>query len=167
MTTFDFSPLYRNSIGFDRIASMLDAAEKSSANGQANYPPYNIEMEDENHYAITLAVAGFHQEELDIATENGVLTVEGRKSDLGAAAQASEKKKQFLHQGIAFRGFKRKFQLAEYVEVERAELEHGLLVINLVRRIPEAMKPKRITIGSGSHHSSEQGPTQGGRGRAA
>jgi molecular chaperone IbpA len=149
MSTFDFSPLYRNTIGFDRIADLLDSAAKNGSNSQVNYPPYNIEMEDENHYIITIAVAGFDRNELDIVSENGVLTVDGRKNTV-SSADSEQSRPHYLHQGIAFRSFKRKFQLAEYVEVDNAELQNGLLTIYLVRRIPEAMKPKRIEISGGS-----------------
>lgn len=141
MNRIDLTPLYRSSVGFDRFGSLLDAAfqtEKSSA----GYPPYNIEVVEENAYSITVAVAGFKREELDIQVENGVLTVRGKK----APAEA----KNFLHQGIATRSFERKFNLADHVEVTDAGLEDGLLTIQLLREIPEAMKPKSIEIKSES-----------------
>jgi len=140
MTTLDLTPLYRSSVGFDRFGSLLDAAlqEKNSA----GYPPYNIEALDENQYAITLAVAGFKESELDIQTENGVLTVRGNK-------EGSNSTQNFLHRGIAQRSFERKFNLADHVEVVNANLADGLLNIELVREIPDAMKPKSISINNG------------------
>ena len=137
MNSIDLTPLYRSSVGFDRLASILDSAMRAE-NSTSSYPPYNIEVIDENSYTITLAVAGFTQDELDIQVEKGVLTVRGEKS-------TSEDKK-YLHHGIAFRAFERKFNLADYVEVTEANLENGLLSISLVKEIPEAMKPKSISI---------------------
>jgi molecular chaperone IbpA len=148
MTTIDFSPLYRNSIGFDRMANLLDAAFRSDAAG-AGYPPYNIESLDESRYAITLAVAGFERSELDINVEGGQLTVSGRKREEGD--------RKYLYRGIANRAFERKFNLAEHVEVTGARLEHGLLVIDLVKEIPEAMKPRRIAIGGEALEHDKQG----------
>ncbi|NVK22436.1 MAG: Hsp20 family protein [Kangiellaceae bacterium] len=141
MNRIDLTPLYRSSVGFDRLASLLDSSLRGEQTAGSGYPPYDIEMVDENQYAITIAVAGFEQNELDIQTEKGVLTVRGRK-----APQQQERK--FLHQGIAYRAFERKFNLADYVEVTSADLSNGLLTINLVKEIPEAMKPRKIEIGS-------------------
>jgi molecular chaperone IbpA len=138
MNSIDFTPLYRSSIGFDRLASLLDNSLKSNSSVSA-YPPYNIEVLDENRYGITLAVAGFAESELDINVEKNVLTVRGKKED--------ETERQYLHQGIADRTFERKFNLADYVEVVGADLQNGLLSINLMKEIPEAMKPKTIAIG--------------------
>lgn len=137
-TAFDFSPLYRTTIGFDRIAQLLDAANQSSSNGN-NYPPYDIEVTGEHQYTITIAVAGFAENELDIQSENGVLQVRGKKDK-------EEGKRQYLYQGIAYRSFERKFQLADYVKVTGAHLENGLLKIDLLKEVPEAMKPKKIAI---------------------
>ena len=137
-TAFDFSPLYRTTIGFDRIAHLLDAANQASGNGN-NYPPYDIEVTGENQYSITLAIAGFTESELEIQSENGVLQVRGKK-------EKDEAKREFLYQGIAYRSFERKFQLADYVKVIDAKLENGLLVISLLKEVPEAMKPKKIAI---------------------
>ncbi len=137
MTRIDLTPLYRSSIGFDRFGSILDAAfqsEKSSA----GYPPYNIEVLEENRYAITLAVAGFKDNDLNLETENGVLTVKGK--------QGPDDNRQYLHQGIAQRAFERKFNLDDHVEVTNADLADGLLTITLIREIPEAMKPQSIAI---------------------
>lgn len=135
----DLTPLYRHSVGFDQLASLLRNSLRSESPA-SNYPPYNIEAVEENHYQITLAVAGFSQEDLDLQVENGVLTVRGKKAD-------DEKEKQYLYQGIAGRSFERKFNLADHVEVKGADLSNGLLTISLVKEIPEAMKPKKIEIG--------------------
>ncbi|MBN7797485.1 Hsp20 family protein [Parahaliea mediterranea] len=151
MTTIDFSPLYRNSVGFDRMASLLDAAFRSDAAG-SGYPPYNIEALDDSRYAITLAVAGFERGDLDIHVEGGVLTVSGRKADEG--------QRQYLHRGIANRAFERKFNLAEHVEVTGADLDNGLLTISLVKEIPEAMKPRRISIGGEALEHDKAGEGQ-------
>lgn len=140
MKTIDLTPLYRSSIGYDRLASLLDSAFRTDS-GVSGYPPYDIEVVDDNHYAITLAVAGFHLNELDISVERGVLTVRGEK-------KLDDKEHTYLYQGIASRSFERKFNLAEYVEVTDAKLQNGLLQIGLVREVPEAMKPKRIVINS-------------------
>lgn len=137
MNSIDLTPLYRNSIGFDRLASLLDSALRTDS-VSPGYPPYNIEMLGENRYAITLAVAGFEQGELDLMVEKGVLTVRGKK--------ANEEEHRYLHQGIANRAFERKFNLADHVEVTGADLQNGLLTINLVKEIPEAMKPRTIAI---------------------
>ncbi|WP_116364759.1 Hsp20 family protein [Parahaliea mediterranea] len=139
MNTIDLTPLYRNSIGFDRMANLLDAAFRSDAAG-SGYPPYNIESLDESRYAITLAVAGFTEGDLEINVEGGLLTVSGRKQEEG--------ERKYLHRGIANRAFERKFNLAEHIEVTGAKLANGLLTIDLVKEIPEAMKPRRISIGS-------------------
>jgi len=138
MNRIDLTPLYRSTVGYDRLGSLLDAAfqtEKTSS----GYPPYNIEVVEENNYAITIAVAGFKEAELEIQVENGVLTVQGKK-------QADGQAKTFLHQGIANRSFERKFNLADHIEVVGADLQDGLLTINLLKEIPEAMKPKSIAI---------------------
>lgn len=141
MNTIDLSPLYRNSIGFDRMATLLDNALRTESAGPG-YPPYNIEVLEENRYAISLAIAGFAESDLDISVEKGVLTVRGKKSD--------EVERKYLHQGIANRAFERKFNLADHIEVTAADLSNGLLTISLVKEIPEAMKPKSIAINSGS-----------------
>lgn len=143
MTTIDFSPLYRSTVGFDRLAALMDNAAQLNQNG-SGYPPYNIEKLDENQYGITLAVAGFEEAELSIGTERGVLTVSGQKAN---AADGGNQGREYLHQGIATRNFERKFQLADHVEVTGANLANGLLTIELVKEVPEALKPKTITIG--------------------
>ncbi|WP_039913093.1 Hsp20 family protein [Cellvibrio mixtus] len=151
MNTIDLSPLYRSTIGFDRLGALLDTALRADQ-ASAGYPPYNIEATGENRYGITLAVAGFEENELDIQTERGVLTVRGKKTDEG-------KERRYLHQGIATRAFERKFSLADHVEVTGAQLNNGLLTISLVKEIPEAMKPKSIAINSNGNliqHQSDQ-----------
>ena len=136
MTTIDLTPLYRNSIGFDRVASLLDSALRTdTVNG---YPPYNIQVLEDNRYAISLAVAGFKRSDLDIQLEKGVLTIKGKVED--------QDEKKYLHQGIASRAFERRFHLADHVEVTGADLNDGLLTVNLVKEIPEAMKARSISI---------------------
>lgn len=146
MNTIDLTPLYRSSIGFDRIAALLDSALRTD-HASGGYPPYNIEQLDENRYGITLAVAGFDRNELDLQVEKSVLTVRGKK------ANAANEDRKYLYQGIATRSFERKFNLAEHVEVRAARLDNGLLTINLVREIPEAMKPRTIAISSTGDNS--------------
>ena len=142
MRNLDFSPLYRSAIGFDRMANLLDSMMATEQN-QPSYPPYNIELTGENNYRISMAVAGFSQDELDIQMDQNKLTVTASKSD-------EKVEKNFLHRGIAARNFERRFQLADHVKVVDAKLEHGLLHIDLVREIPEAMKPRKIQINGGS-----------------
>ena len=142
MTTIDLTPLYRNSIGFEPVSSLFDNAFRSEQ-GNAGYPAYDIEVLDENGYAITLAVAGFVQDELDIQVEPGLLIVKGKKD-------SDKDKRKYLYQAIANRSFERKFSLADHVEVVGAKLDKGLLTIELKQELPEAMKPRRITINSGS-----------------
>ena len=141
MRTLDFAPLYRSTVGFDHLSSLLDSVNRGETN-QASYPPYNIELTDKDQYQITMAIAGFEEGELDIQTEKGTLTVVGQKAGEEATGR------NYLHKGIAARNFERRFQLADHVEVTTARMAHGLLYIELVREIPEAMKPKKITIGS-------------------
>ena len=141
MRTLDFSPLYRSTVGFDHLSSLLDSVNRGDAN-QPTYPSYNIELLETDKYQITMALAGFEEAELDIQTEKGTLTVAGQKSGEEVTGR------NYLHQGIAARNFERRFQLADHVEVTGAHMDHGLLCIDLVREIPEAMKPKKITIGS-------------------
>lgn len=140
MRTFDFTPLYRSAIGFDRLANLFDSALQ--AEGQPSYPPYNIELVSEDKYRITMALAGFSQAELDIEVENDGLKVTGRR-------QREETKRTYLHRGIGARDFEQRFQLAEHVKVVGASFENGLLNIDLVREVPEAMKPRRIQINGG------------------
>ncbi|HWL83755.1 MAG TPA: Hsp20 family protein [Roseomonas sp.] len=141
MRTFDFAPLYRSTVGFDRLFSMLDQAS-GVENGQT-YPPYNIERTGENAYRITVAVAGFSEPELSLEVRENTLTIRGEKQ-----ARTDEAEGQVLYQGIAARAFERRFQLADYVVVKGASLENGLLHVDLERQIPEAMKPRQIPIGN-------------------
>jgi molecular chaperone IbpA len=138
MTTIDFTPLFRSAIGFDRLASALESAYRSEAGG---YPPYNIEVTGQDQYRISMAVAGFSRSDLDIQVKESILTVSGSQQ-----ADARDKERRFLYRGIATRTFERQFQLADYVKVVDARLEDGLLHIDLVREIPEAMKPRSIAI---------------------
>jgi molecular chaperone IbpA len=138
MRTLDFSPLYRSVVGFDRLADLLDAASHEAATG---YPPYNIERTGENAYRIEIAVAGFKPDELTIDVKEAVVTVTGRKA-------ANDAERRFVHRGLAERNFERRFQLAEYVVVTDANLADGLLSISLKRELPEALKPRRIEIGT-------------------
>ena len=140
MRTIDFSPLYRSVVGFDRLADLLDSAAAETATG---YPPYNIERTGENEYRVEIAVAGFKPDELSIEVKEALLIVQGRKA-------ANDHERRFVHRGLAERNFERRFQLAEYVVVTDANLADGLLAISLKRELPEALKPRRIEIGTGS-----------------
>ncbi|MGH1463572.1 MAG: Hsp20 family protein [Neptuniibacter sp.] len=137
MREFDLSPLYRSAIGFDRLANMLDNASRND--NQPSFPPYNIELLGENEYRITMAVAGFENDELSIESESGSLTVTGQKKEVS-------QDRQYLYQGIAARNFERRFQLADHVKVVTASMENGLLHIDLIHEIPEARKPRQIEI---------------------
>ncbi|WBA11670.1 Hsp20 family protein [Salinivibrio kushneri] len=138
MRNFDFSPLYRTAIGFDRL---FDLVENSNTNNAGGFPPYNIEQSQENQYRITMAVAGFSQDEVDITQQKNSLIVAGKK---GARNQDTK----FLYQGIAERDFERKFQLDDHIKVTGADMENGMLHIDLIREVPEEEKPRRIEIGS-------------------
>lgn len=148
MRHIDYTPLYRTSVGFDRLFSLLDNVTADMPTN--TYPPYNIERTSNDAYRITMAVAGFAESDLDIETKDTVLTIKGGKSE--------DKKEgiEVLHQGIAARGFERRFQLADHVEVTNALLEHGLLHIDLVREIPDAMKPRKIEIAPAAASSQKQ-----------
>ena len=135
MRSIDFSPLYRSAIGFDRLATLIESA---ASNGNAGYPPYNIEQLGDSDYRISMAVAGFTQEELELSFQENLLTVKGSKQ--------ADTERNYLYQGIAERGFERRFQLADYVRGKGADLKNGLLHIDLVREVPEAMKPRKIEI---------------------
>ena len=139
MTTFDFAPLYRTSVGFDRLASMLNSANRQEQGN--SYPPYNIRTTSEDHYQITMAVAGFSEHDLEITTEQSRLLIVGKRAD------EAEEQGEYLHRGIATRSFERRFNLADHVKVVNASLENGLLHIDLERELPEAMKPRTIKIG--------------------
>lgn len=141
MRHFDLTPLYRSTVGFDRLFSLLD----SVGNGEtAAYPPYNIERFDENAYRISMAVAGFAQDDLNIEVKENSLTIRGERTE-----REEDQRGEILHQGIAARSFERRFQLADHVQVTGAKLENGLLHVDLTREIPEAKKPRTIQIGTG------------------
>lgn len=142
MNSFDFAPLYRSAIGFDRLAQILDNSLRGES--QPSYPPYNIELAGEDRYRITMAVAGFSQAEIDVEIDKDELKVIGRKA-------REESPRTYLHRGIAARDFAHRFQLAEHVRVLGASLDNGLLSIDLVREIPEAAKPRRIVINGGDN----------------
>ena len=138
MSRFDFTPYRRSTVGFDRLFDLLENQARSNAGD--NYPPFNIERRGDDEYRITLAVAGFRPHDIDITAQQNLLTVQGKKrEDDGEAGQ-------MLHVGIANRGFERRFELADYVRVASADLADGLLIIDLVREVPEAMKPKKIAV---------------------
>ena len=142
MRTYDFTPLYRATVGFDRIADLVDRALSADVS-QPAYPPYNIEKTAENAYRISIAVAGFTPEELTVEVKEATLVVAARKA-------ADEGERRFLHRGIATRAFERRFALADHVRVTGAVHEHGMLHIDLVREMPEALKPRRIAIATGA-----------------
>lgn len=150
MNRFDFSPLYRSTVGFDQFASLLDQVLSDS--NQQSFPPYNIERTGENAYRITMAVAGFAEDELSIEARQNLLTITGRKEE----KQEEDGETRVLHRGIATRNFERRFQLADHVEVRGAALENGLLHVDLVREIPEAMKPRQIEISGAAGSSKPQ-----------
>lgn len=155
MNRFDFTPYRRTMVGFDRLFDLLENQGRMSSGD--NYPPFNIERRGEDAYRITLAVAGFKPADLDITAQQNLLVVQGKKADDASAGQ-------FLHVGIAQRGFERRFELADYVRVEGANLEDGLLTIDLIREVPETMKPKKIAVGTQKPlsvvHDSAEGDSQ-------
>jgi molecular chaperone IbpA len=142
MRNFDFAPYRRSTVGFDRLFDYLESASRAE---QDNYPPFDIEKLSDDSYRITLAVAGFRRNELDITARQNMLVVSGRKEE------NRSRDGNFLHVGIATRAFERRFELADFVRVEHADLRDGLLSIELVREIPDAMKPRKIEIGGGTH----------------
>ena len=144
-TGFDFSPYRRSTVGFDRLFDFLESSARTDISD--NYPPFDIEKLSDDTYRITLAVAGFRQNEIDITARQNLLVITGRKAENRA------KDGNYLHMGIATRAFERRFELADFVRVENAELRDGLLSVELVREIPEAMKPRRIEINGGSSHT--------------
>ncbi|MEO1474829.1 MAG: Hsp20 family protein [Pseudomonadota bacterium] len=156
----DLTPLYRTMVGFDRLANMIDTAAR--LDGAQGYPPYNIERLDEDAFAIELAVAGFAENDLEIETKDGLLTVSGR-----IEKDETAEDREFLHRGIAERGFIRRFQLADHVVVTGAGLKNGLLRIELVRELPEAKKPRKIAIGSGDTKRPKPKVIEGKKGEAA
>ena len=139
MSRFDLAPYRRSTVGFDRLFDMLE--NQARLNAGDNYPPFNISRSGDDNYRITLAVAGFRPQDIDITAQQNLLVVQGKKrEDIDDGSQ-------LIHVGIANRGFERRFELADFVRVERADLADGLLVIDLVREVPEAMKPKKIPVG--------------------
>src|SRR6266404_4816241 len=141
MRTYDLTPFYRSTVGFDRFFNLLDQV---TSDGSPGYPPYNIERTGENEYRVTVAVAGFSEAELSVVAKENTLTIRGDKN-----AKEEGKRGDVLYQGIAARAFERVFQLADFVQVKGAKLENGLLHVDLVREIPEAKKPRQIPIGAG------------------
>lgn len=141
-TTFDFSPLFRTAVGYDRMTRALDSAQRIDE-GELSYPPYNIEKLSDDEYRITMAIAGFTADDVEIVEHDGTLTVKGKPASL------NDGNEQLLHRGIAGRAFERRFQLADYVEVAEADLQNGLLHIQLKRNVPEEMKPRRVRIQAG------------------
>ena len=141
MRTFDLSPLFRSTVGFDHLSRALDAALQVN-DGSLSYPPYNIEKLSEDAYRVAMAVAGFSADELEIISSEGVLVVKGR-------ARAEDENAVYLYRGIASRAFERRFQLADYIRVSAARLENGMLSVDLVRQVPDALKPRRIAISAG------------------
>ena len=164
MNSYDFSPLFRTAIGFDRLARLVDTAR--TAADAPSYPPYNIERTADDAYTLTMAVAGFGQDDIEITAQDNVLLVAGR------APQANDEGR-YLHRGIAGRAFERRFVLADHIRVEGANLENGLLHVALRREVPEALKPRRIAIGNGRPQQpaiegrSEAANTQEGQSQAA
>jgi molecular chaperone IbpA len=140
--TFDLTPYRRSMVGFDRLFDVLENNARASA-GDANYPPYDIEKTGDDSYRITVAVAGFTQAEIEVTAQQNLLTVAARKAEATEAGTTPK----FLHRGIATRAFERRFQLADHVHVAGADVANGLLVIELIREVPEAMKPRKITLG--------------------
>jgi molecular chaperone IbpA len=140
MRTFDFSPLYRSTVGFDRLFDLLDQTARAEA--VPSWPPYNVEKVGDDHYRITMAVAGFGPDEIEIVQKEDTLLISGQK-------QPEDENVQILHRGIATRAFKQSFDLADYVQVKGASLDNGLLTIELMREVPEEMKPRRIEIAAG------------------
>jgi len=147
MRTIDLAPLYRSTVGYDRLAGLLDQVFSGDV-AAPSYPPYNIEKTGENDYRITLAVAGFSEDDLNVEVKDATLTVTAEKH-----TAEDEPKRNYLYRGIAERGFERRFQLAEHVRIAGAELANGLLHIDLVRELPEALKPRTIAITTGNGHA--------------
>jgi molecular chaperone IbpA len=146
MRDFDLTPIWRSTVGFDRLVDLIDDSLRLA--GEDNYPPYNIARTGEDNYRISLALAGFKPEEITVTAEQNMLTVEGRKAEKGDP--------EYLYQGISGRPFRRQFNLADYVEVKGASFEDGLLQVDLVRKLPEAMKPRRIAVKSGPSRGEPQ-----------
>jgi molecular chaperone IbpA len=155
-SAFDFSPFRRSTVGFDRLFDMLE--NSSFGQPQENYPPFDLIKKGENDYCIQLAVAGFRPDEIDITAQQNVLVVSGRKNE-----ESEEKGSDFIYRGIANRSFERRFALADHIQVKGADLKDGLLSIELVREIPEAMKPKKINIGGSAPKHDQIGDSKQGK----
>jgi molecular chaperone IbpA len=155
-TNFDFSPYRRSTIGFDRLFDLLENSTR--VDGGDGYPPFDIERRDENSYRISLAVAGFRPDELDVTSHNNLLVISGKKSE--------DRERTFLHRGIATRAFERRFELADHVHVSNASLDNGLLTVDLVREIPEEKKPRKIAIGN-SNGAQVEGTAKAVEGKGA
>ena len=147
MNRFDFGPYRRSTVGFDRLFDLLEGQARQ--NSGDNYPPFNIERQGDDNYRITLAVAGFRPQDIDITAQQNLLVVQGKKRE------ERDEGREMLHAGIANRGFERRFELADFVRVERADLADGLLVVDLVREVPDAMKPKKIAVGGQRQNTLE------------
>ena len=147
MRTLDLSPLFRSTVGFDRMTSLLETASRMDTNAANSYPPYNIERQSEDEYRISMAVAGFTLNDLEIEVQDQAVTVRGRQAD---SVSEDDETTTYLHRGIATRAFERRFHLADHIRVAGAKLEHGLLHVQLVREVPEALKPRMIEISSGT-----------------
>ena len=150
-SAFDFAPFRRSTVGFDRLFDMLE--NNTFGQGQENYPPFDLIKLGDNEYRIELAVAGFKPDEIDITAQQNVLIVSGRKNE-----ESEQKGSDYIYRGIATRSFERRFALADHIQVRGADMKDGMLAIELVREIPEAMKPKKINIGSGERSDVGQGP---------
>jgi molecular chaperone IbpA len=148
MRTFDFAPLYRSTVGFDRMLDMLDASA-----GRSEWPPYDIEKKGDNQYRISMAVAGFGASEIELTQHGNILFVAGQKKE-------EKERREMLHQGIAYRHFKQTFNLADHVKVVGASLDNGLLSVELVREVPEQLKPRRIEIGASTPTTHDSQPSQ-------
>ena len=157
MARFDFAPYRRSTVGFDRLFDLL---ENQGRNGGDNYPPFNIERRGEDSYRITLAIAGFRPQDLDITARQNLLVIQGRRREEDGDGE-------MLHVGIANRGFERRFELADYVSVENADLADGLLIVDLVREIPDEMKPKKILVGGQKTLEVVEGKADGAAEKAA
>ena len=157
MARFDFAPYRRSTVGFDRLFDLL---ENQGRNGGDNYPPFNIERRGEDSYRITLAIAGFRPQDLDITARQNLLVIQGRRREEDGDGE-------MLHVGIANRGFERRFELADYVRVENADLADGLLIVDLVREIPDEMKPKKILVGGQKTLEVVEGKADGAAEKAA
>lgn len=151
MSRFDFTPYRRSTVGFDRLFDLLE--NQARLNAGDNYPPFNIARRGEDNYRITLAVAGFRPTDIDITAQQNLLVVQGKKRE------EIEDGSELIHVGIANRGFERRFELADFVRVERADLADGLLVIDLVREVPDAMKPRKIAVGGAAQLSAVPSPS--------